>query len=48
MLISKLTTYQENANINSADKLRCQAQSRKKQTWKTINKKAEEPFIDVK
>jgi len=48
MLISKFTIFPENANINSADKLRCRAQSLKIQTWKTINKDAEVPFIDVK
>jgi len=47
MLISKFTTYQENANINSADKLRRREQNRKKQTWKTINKNAEQHSIDV-
>jgi hypothetical protein len=48
MLVSKFTVCQENASINNADKLRRRAQNRKKQTWKAINKNAEEPFIDVK
>jgi hypothetical protein len=48
MLISKFTIYQENANINSAEKPRRRAQNRKKQTWQTIHKHADELFIDVK
>jgi hypothetical protein len=48
MLVSKFTVYQENLNINSADKLRRRAQNRKKADAEDNKQNAEEPFIDVK